>query len=57
MTLATLRDVAWNAPFYAARGFEEIGEEQWGVQLAEIVARERMLGFPMHLRLVMQRRF
>ncbi|RZA28586.1 MAG: N-acetyltransferase [Lysobacteraceae bacterium] len=57
MTLATLRDVAWNAPFYAARGFEEIGEGQWGVQLAEIVARERMLGFPMHLRLVMQRRF
>lgn len=56
MTLTTLRDVPWNAPFYAARGFVELSEEEWGAQLTEIVARERMLGFPMQLRVVMLRR-
>ena len=56
MTLTTLRDVPWNAPFYAARGFVELSEEEWGAQLAEIVARERMLGFPMRLRVVMRLR-
>lgn len=56
MTLTTLRDVPWNAPFYATRGFVEMHPSQWEPQLAEIVARERMLGFPMPLRVVMQRR-
>lgn len=56
MTLTTLRDVPWNAPFYARRGFTELPQERWGVQLAEIVARERLLGFPMQLRVVMQRK-
>jgi GNAT superfamily N-acetyltransferase len=55
MTLTTLRDVPWNAPFYSARGFVEITESWWGPQLGELVARERMLGFPMELRLVMRR--
>jgi len=55
MTLTTLRDVPWNAPFYAARGFVEITESSWGPQLGELVARERMLGFPMRLRVVMRR--
>ncbi|RZA33783.1 MAG: GNAT family N-acetyltransferase [Lysobacteraceae bacterium] len=55
MTLTTLRDVPWNAPFYAARGFAEIDEAQWGGQLSQIVAREQMLGFPMRLRVVMRR--
>lgn len=56
MTLTTLRDVPWNAPFYAARGFVEMPESAWGPQLGGIVARERMLGFPMGLRVVMRRR-
>lgn len=55
MTLITLRDVPWNAPFYAARGFTEMAQTQWGIRLAEVVARERMLGFPMQLRVVMRR--
>ena len=55
MTLTTLRDVPWNAPFYAARGFMEMPESSWGLQLGRVVARERMLGFPMPLRVVMQR--
>lgn len=57
MTLTTLRDVPWNVPFYAARGFVEMPSAEWGEQLAGIVDRERMLGFPMRLRVVMQRRF
>lgn len=55
MTLATLRDVPWNAPFYARRGFEELPELSWGPGLRKIIGRERMLGFPMQLRVVMQR--
>ena len=57
MTLVTMRDVPWNAPFYAARGFVEMRDDEWGTELAAIVARERMLGFPMQLRVVMQRCF
>ena len=56
MTLTTLRDVPWNAPFYAARRFVELSEGEWGEQLAAIVARERMLGFPMRFRVVMERK-
>ena len=55
MTLTTLRDVPWNAPFYAARGFAEMPEFAWGPQLNDVVARERILGFPMDLRVVMRR--
>ena len=55
MTLTTLRDVTWNAPFYAARGFEEMVKSSWGPELSKLVARERMLGFPMELRVVMRR--
>lgn len=56
ITLTTLRDVPWNAPFYAVRGFAELLQQQWGAQLSGIVARERMLGFPMELRVVMERK-
>ncbi len=55
ITLTTLRDVPWNAPFYAKRGFLELAEASWGEGLREIVSRERMLGFPMRLRVVMRR--
>ena len=55
MTLTTLRDVPWNAPFYTARGFVQITESSWGPKLGDLVARERMLGFPMELRVVMRR--
>lgn len=55
MTLTTLRDVPWNAPFYARRGFVELPEPAWGPALRKIIERERMLGFPMQMRVVMQR--
>ena len=56
MTLTTLRDVPWNAPFYAKYRFAELPEKEWGKQLAGIVDRERILGFPMQLRVVMKRK-
>lgn len=55
ITLVTLRDVPWNAPFYAGRGFSELAEVEWGAQLRGIVDRERMLGLPMQSRVVMRR--
>ncbi|TYK47766.1 GNAT family N-acetyltransferase [Actinomadura decatromicini] len=30
VSLLTFRDVPWNAPWYAAHGFEELPEERWG---------------------------
>ena len=56
MTLVTLRDVPWNAPFYARRGFAVLPKSSWGPDLRKLVERERMLGFPMQQRVVMQRR-
>ncbi|GAB2496091.1 GNAT family N-acetyltransferase [Pseudoxanthomonas sangjuensis] len=55
ITLTTLRDVPWNAPFYARRGFAEFDEAAWGDQLRGIVGRERLLGFPAGLRVAMRR--
>ena len=40
LTLTTFRDVAWNAPYYARLGFEEIATADYGPELAELVARE-----------------
>jgi len=55
MTLVTLREVPWNAPFYARHGFVELEESHWGPGLRTLVEGERMLGFPMSLRVVMRR--
>lgn len=55
ITLTTLRDVPWNAPFYAKRGFVEFDEAAWGERLRGIVGRERLLGFPAGLRVAMRR--
>ncbi|TYC11254.1 GNAT family N-acetyltransferase [Actinomadura syzygii] len=30
VSLLTFQDVPWNAPWYAAHGFEELLEERWG---------------------------
>ena len=56
VTLTTFADLPWNAPFYARRGFVELPEQSWGPELCKIIEREQMLGFPMQLRVVMQRR-
>ncbi|WP_420008025.1 GNAT family N-acetyltransferase [Xanthomonas sacchari] len=54
MLLTTLRDVPWNAPFYASEGFAELPPAQWGPQLRATWQQEAALGFPMHLRVAMR---
>ncbi|MBB6170787.1 GNAT superfamily N-acetyltransferase [Nocardiopsis mwathae] len=34
MTLTTFRDLPWNGPWYAERGFTELAPRDWGPQLA-----------------------
>jgi Sortase and related acyltransferases len=55
MTLVTLRDVPWNAPSYARAGFAVLDPAGCTPGLHAVLAQERSLGFPMHLRVVMQR--
>jgi len=53
--LTTLSDVAWNAPFYASEGFREWPAQEWSAGMREVMAAEAAAGFPMELRLAMQR--
>jgi GNAT superfamily N-acetyltransferase len=55
VTLSTFRDVAWNAPFYARRGFAVIPPSELPPELLEIVQRERKQGLSTELRVIMQR--
>ncbi|MBB4918184.1 GNAT family N-acetyltransferase [Streptosporangium saharense] len=55
VTLTTFRDVPWNAPWYARRGFAVLGEEEWGPELAALVAHERELGIELAPRVAMRR--
>lgn len=55
MTLTTLNDVPWNARFYASAGFVAMMEDEWPPHLRDVMAEERALGFPMHLRVAMTR--
>ncbi|MDQ1133593.1 GNAT superfamily N-acetyltransferase [Pseudoxanthomonas winnipegensis] len=55
MLLTTLRDVPWNAPFYASEGFVELPLAQCcGPQLRATLQQEAALGFPMQLRVAMR---
>ncbi|MFI6325929.1 GNAT family N-acetyltransferase [Nonomuraea sp. NPDC050556] len=53
VTLTTFRDVPWNAPWYAQRGFVVI--EDLGPELAALVEHERELGIELAPRVVMRR--
>lgn len=55
ITLVTLRNVPWNAPFYARRGFLELADGEWGPELRNLIERERMLGIDSECRAVMRR--
>jgi len=55
VTLSTFRDVAWNAPFYARRGFVVIPPSELPPELLEIVSRENQKGLRTDLRVIMQR--
>lgn len=55
LTLSTLVDVAWNAPFYARRGFRVLAEDELTPGLRALLGHEAESGFPMHLRVIMRR--
>ena len=53
VTLSTFRNVAWNAPFYAKRGFVILEEEMWTPGLRTQVNEERLRGLQTDRRVVM----
>jgi hypothetical protein len=55
VTLSTFREVPWNAPFYARRGFVAVAAADQPPELVRIVERERKQGLRTDLRVIMQR--
>lgn len=53
VTLTTFRDVAWNAPFYARLGFEEVSALDAHPRLAAELALEADHGLPVERRCAM----
>lgn len=56
ITLTTFRAVAWNMPFYARLGFEEIPADQVRPALAAVVADETARGLDPRHRVIMRYR-
>jgi GNAT superfamily N-acetyltransferase len=55
LTLSTFRDVPWNAPFYARRGFRIISPADLSAEHVQLVADEAARGLRPDLRAVMVR--
>ncbi|MCB1001852.1 MAG: GNAT family N-acetyltransferase [Acidimicrobiales bacterium] len=55
VSLTTFRDVPFNGPFYAARGFVEVDEDRCGDELRSLRDHERYLGLDVQPRIVMRR--
>ena len=55
ITLSTLRDIPWNAPFYARLGFRILAENELTQPLRELLDHEARLGLPMQNRVLMRR--
>ena len=54
MTLSTLRNIAWNAPFYRGLGFIEVADDALNSRLAFIRARETSIGLDVANRCAMR---
>jgi GNAT superfamily N-acetyltransferase len=54
VTLTTFRDIAWNAPFYARRGFVEAPQDETGPRLAGLKASEASRGLDVANRCAMR---
>jgi GNAT superfamily N-acetyltransferase len=54
VTLSTFRDVPWNGPFYARRGFRALDEGALSPGLLGIRERERKRGLRTDLRVIMR---
>lgn len=56
ITLCTFADVAWNAPFYARRGFRALDVAEYTPRLRDLRAEERAAGLgALGRRIVMRR--
>ena len=55
ITLTTFRDIPWNAPFYAQRGFKVIPEDDLSPELRAQRDLEQTYGLDPELRVVMRR--
>lgn len=55
VTLTTYREVPWNGPWYARRGFVEVPDEQLTAGLRAILDRERAMGLEPPARIAMRR--
>ena len=55
ITLSTLRDVPWNAPFYVKLGFTILAERELTQALRELLESEARLGLPTEGRVLMRR--
>lgn len=55
VTLTTLRDVPWNAPFYERLGFGVLREDEWSPELREIFTDDARRGIPTSDRVAMRR--
>lgn len=53
--LSTYRSVAWNAPFYARRGFAVVPLAQYNAAMRRERAHERLFGHPIWRRCIMRR--
>lgn len=57
VTLSTLRDVPWNAPFYSRRGFRILDPAEWSDALRGLRCLEQSAGLPVDRRVMMRRDF
>lgn len=55
ITLATFRDVPWNAPFYAKHGFRVLDRHEWTPGLHVLRLREEDGGLPVERRCFMRK--
>jgi GNAT superfamily N-acetyltransferase len=55
LTLSTLLDVPWNAPFYLRRGFRILDRSEWPDSLSRLRELERGAGLPVDHRVMMLR--
>ena len=54
--LSTYRDVPWNGPYYARRGFEEVPRAEWPRAFLVQIMVENSHGHPPWRRTIMRRR-
>ncbi|WP_150242332.1 GNAT family N-acetyltransferase [Nocardiopsis quinghaiensis] len=55
LTLTTFRDLPWNGPWYARRGFTVLPREEWGPGLEQVWETEERAGVRVLPRVVMVR--